>query len=138
MNEDRSAAELLRELREQSAALMRDEMALARAEMREKLDVFTRGTRNMALAAALFLGALGLAVVALNRGLTILLTEAAGAEIALWLAPVLLAATLGALGWVLWSSATSSLRSEGVVPRQTVRSVREDARFLRSEVSRHA
>jgi uncharacterized membrane protein YqjE len=69
----RSVAGLLRDISTETVTLVRQELDLARAEMREKLDVYQRSTMTLGAGAVLLLAALLTGLWALNTGITALL-----------------------------------------------------------------
>jgi hypothetical protein len=132
--DDRSMGALLKELAREGGTLVREEVALAKAEMREKVSVFERNAGAIALGAGLLLAALLLAAEALTRGLTVLLEGLVGLEIAVWLAPLLLAAALFAVGYSMVKKGAAALRREGVVPHRTLESIQEDKEWVERKV----
>lgn len=131
--DDRSLADLIRELGGESSRLVREEVELAKAEMREKLEVYERNLLKMLIGAALLLGAAAVLLVAVNRGLTVLLGEFVAAEVAVWLAPLILAVPAAAIGWGLVKAAQRAMKKEGVTPRQTVETLRQETEWAKRE-----
>lgn len=119
-----SVADLLRRLGREGTHLVRQEVELAKAETREKLSVFERSLTEMALGGVLLLAAASVLLVAVNRGLTILLGTFMSPEVAVWVAPLFLAAAMGVVGWKLFQRARRALVEEGVVLDRTVDSLR--------------
>lgn len=131
---DRSLGELLRELSSEGRSLVRQEVELAKAEMSEKVSVYTRNAASIAVGGALLLVA-GIALAtAIIYGLIVLLDSFMAFEIAVWLAPLLFAAVVGAIGWSMVKKAKETLARESVVPRQTVATLREDKHWVQSKV----
>lgn len=131
--EDRSFGQLVRELGAESSTLIREELRLAKAELREKAKVYEKNAATMAAGGVLLAGALFMLLVALNRGLTVLLEGPVGAETALWLSPVILAVLAGIIGWSMVKAAQSAMRREGVVPEETVETLREEKDWIQRE-----
>ena len=98
---------LLRELTRDGRELMSLEMELAKTEVREKVDVYQRNTVVLAIGGGLLLAALLLGAWTANMALTALLSTFMAVEIAVWLAPLLLTITLGAIGFVLFFVGTA-------------------------------
>ena len=67
--------------------------------MEEKLGTGKRSAATMAAGGGLLLGGLLFALWALNTGVTAALMQVVDASMAVWLAPLLLAAVLLAVGW---------------------------------------
>ena len=126
-----SVPDLLRELSSEGATLFRQEIALARAELGEKLEVYRRGSISMAVGGALLLASMFFLLWVLNHGLTVLLAQLMGLEIAVWLAPLLLAATLGGVGWSMLKEAQQRIADEGITPHETLETLREDQLWVR-------
>jgi len=127
--DSRSIAELLKGLSVESATLVRQEVELAKTEMREKLQVFQKSAITMAAGGALLLAALFVAVWAVNQVLMVILAQFMSLAIAVWLAPLLLAVALGAIGWSLFNKGKERMAEEGVKPEQTAATLREDKRW---------
>lgn len=121
---DRSLPDLVRELAGDGADLVRQELALGKAEFREKLDHYADSLVTMAIGSALLLAGLMTFLWGVNAGLTALVAEFVGLEVAVWLTPMVLAALFGVLGLGMVKGARKSMREEGVVPHQTARSLR--------------
>jgi Putative Actinobacterial Holin-X, holin superfamily III len=121
---DRPVADLLKQLSDQTATLVRQELDLAKAELT------TKGKRA-GLGAGMFGGAgmLGLyAFGALTACLILLLSTAMTA----WLAALIIAAVYGAIAGALALAGKNQVQA-GVppVPEQTVDSVKEDVRWTK-------
>ena len=134
LTDERSLGALLKELTREGGTLVREEVALAKAEMREKVSVYERSAGAIAAGAGLLLAALLLAAAAVTRGLTVLLEGVVGLDVAVWLAPLMLAVALFAIGYGLVKKGAAALRSEGVVPHRTVESVRADKEWIERKV----
>jgi hypothetical protein len=129
----RSVADLLRDLSTETVSLVRQELELARAEMRDKLDVYQRSTIALGGGAALLLAALMTGLWALNTGLTALLAQSMDLDVAVWLSPAILTVVLGAMGWGMIRGAMSRMKDEGLVPRQTTAALRDDKRWAQEK-----
>ena len=132
--DDRSLGQLIRELGDESSRLLREEVALAKAELREKARVYERNALKMAVGGVLLLGALFVLLVAVNRGLTALLEQWLPLEIAVWLAPLILAVVFALIGWSTFKSGQQAIRSEGITPQRTVETVREEKDWAKQKM----
>ncbi len=128
-----SVTELLRQLSTETVSLVRQELELAKAEMREKMDVYQQSMVSIGIGAALLLAALLTALWALNSGLTALLAQGMDLDVAVWLSPLLLTVALAAIGWTMVSRAKARMQGEGLVPRRTTSSLREDSRWAKGK-----
>jgi hypothetical protein len=121
---DRSIAELLGQLSEQTAALVRHELDLARAELT------TKG-RQAGIGAGMF-GAAGLFGLYALGALTACLILALSTAMDGWLAALIVTAAYGAVAGVLALTGRNRVKeSVPPVPEQTVAPVKEDVKFTR-------
>ena len=134
MQDPRSIGDLIRELADEGRTRLRSEVSLVKAELTEKVHVYERNTARIAIGGALLLAALFFGLWALNMGVTALLTLIVDAEIAIWLAPLLIAVVLGLVGWSMVKGGTEEIKHEGVVPERTANTLRDDARWAKEQV----
>lgn len=121
-----SIGTLLKTLSRQSSTLVREEVALAKTEFNEKLDVLRASLMKMIVGAGLVMAAVLLVMFAVNRGLTTLLTPVLGLDIAIWLSPLALGLVVALIAYAMFKSAMSSVKKEGVVPHETVDTLKDD------------
>jgi uncharacterized membrane protein YqjE len=124
---DRSTAELLRRLSDQTATLVREELDLAKAELT------TKG-KQAGIGAGMF-GAAGLfglyALGAFTAFVILVLSKAMTA----WLAALIVTAVYGAIAGVLALTGKSKVQaSTPPVPEQTVETVKEDVELTKQRV----
>lgn len=132
--DERTLGDLLRELSGEGRTLVRQEVQLAKAEFAEKISIYTRNVASMAVGGALLLVA-GIALAtAVIYGLIVLLDSFMAFEIAVWLAPLLFAVVVGAIGWSMIRKGRETLASESVVPQRTVATLREDKEWVQRKV----
>lgn len=129
-----SVPDLLRRLSGEGSDLVSQEIALAKSEMNEKIETVKRSATVMAAGAGLLLAGLLFALWALNTGVTAGLMQVVDAEIAVWLAPLLLAAVLLAIGWSLVSKGKNTMADESLVPEESKESLQNDRRWAESKV----
>jgi hypothetical protein len=130
-----SIPHLFRDLSADVSHLVRQEVELAKAEMTEKATRMTRRIASIAVAGGVLLAA-GLALLAaVIYGLTALLDTFLPLGVAVWLAPLLLALALGAVGYGLLQSATAALKSESLAPTATVETLQENKQWLKSRTN---
>jgi hypothetical protein len=124
---DRSVSDLLKQLSDQTATLVRQELDLAKAELSVK-------GRQAGIGAGMF-GAAGLmglfAVGALTACLVLLLATA----VAGWLAALIIAAVYGAVAGALALTGKGRVqRAVPPTPEQTVQTIKEDVELTRERV----
>jgi hypothetical protein len=125
--EERSIGELFSELANETSTLIRQEVALAQVEITQK--AASAGKNVGYLAAGGFVGYAGL--LAIIAGVIMGLSY----FIPAWLAAIIVGAIIAVVSYVLVSSALTSLRNMDVKPTETVESIKEDARWLKNQVS---
>lgn len=130
----RSIGQLLKELSTEGRTLVRQEVELAKAEMAEKVRVYTNNMMGMAVGGALLLVALLAVSTAVVYGLIVLFDQFLPFEVAVWLAPLVLGVVVGAIGWGKFKQAKETLARESVVPQRTVATLREDKDWVQSKV----
>ena len=130
----RSIGDLIRELADEGRSLLRSEVSLVKAELTEKVHVYERNTSKIAIGGALLMAALLFALWAVNMGVTALLLMVVQEEVAVWLAPLIIAVILGIVGRSMVSGGTKEIRHEGIVPERTATTLRDDARWAKDQV----
>ncbi len=127
---------LFREVIDKIRGLLREELRLAKAEIREQLGLAGRNLVWIGAGAGLALAAVLILCIALNRGLTVLFSQFMAPEIAVWLVPLLLGVVLAAVGAVLIAKGMHALREHfDLVPEKTKQTLKEDVEWLRQKVT---
>lgn len=134
LREDRSLGQILRDLRDETSALLRQEVDLAKTEMSEKISVAGQNLGSVAVGGAVaFAGALTL-LAALTLGLISLLSQLMSRDVAMWLAPLLVGGILAAVGYSMVKKALQALKQEGIAPKRTTQSLKENKEWLTSKM----
>ena len=131
---DESVRTLVLGLIAESTNLIRQEIELARVELGEKVDLLRRYVSGMAVGVALLACAFFFLLSALDRGFAAALAAWMDERIAVWLAPLILAALLGGIGYWLLTSARRTLRAEGLTPERTVETLRENTTWIKERL----
>jgi len=118
-----SFGELLGQLANDSAALVRDELALAKQEMREKLTAFRSGLIVMAVGAVIGF----VAVLALCAAAIIALAEYVGA----WQSALIIGGVLAVVACTVALTGLSQLKRTSLKPEQTIETLEEDKEWLK-------
>jgi uncharacterized membrane protein YqjE len=124
--QDRSIGELFSELANESALLIRQEVALAKVELTQKANRVGRNVGYLVLGGAVAYGAL----LALLATIIILLASV----MAWWIAALVVAVLVGIIAAVLISKAWAALKNTDVAPRQTVETLKEDAQWAKQQM----
>jgi len=130
-NGRRSIGELLRDLAEGSATLMRGEVRLARIEIGAAVAGITKGTALMATGGVLaFLGAL--AVIA---GIVLLIGDQWLPADLYWVAALIVLVIAGAVAMWFGKRGTTMLSPSQLAPTETVTTLKEDKEWLKQRLT---
>jgi hypothetical protein len=133
---DKPIVVLFREVIDKIRGLLREELQLAKAEVREQAVLAGRNLASIGVGAGLALAALLILCVALNRGLIVLFSQFISPEIAVWLVPLLLGLALAAIAATLIAKGINTLHEHfNVVPEKTRQTLKEDREWLRQKVT---
>jgi xanthine/uracil permease len=134
VREERSIGQLLKELRDETTTLLRQEVDLAKTEMGEKASRVGTNLGSLALGGGVaLLGALAL-LAAVVYGLTSLLDQFMSLGVAVWLAPLIVGVILAAVGYSLIKKALETLKQESLAPRRTTETLQENKEWLKSKM----
>jgi divalent metal cation (Fe/Co/Zn/Cd) transporter len=118
-----SFGELLGELANNSAALVRDEIELAKQEMREKVDVLRSGAVTIAIGGLIAFVALLTLTAAAVAGLAHVMDTA--------LAALLVGVVLAIIGGGIAYSGIGRIKQTSLKPEQTIETLEEDKEWLK-------
>jgi Putative Actinobacterial Holin-X, holin superfamily III len=121
--ERESFGELLGELANNSAALVRDEIDLAKQEMREKVEVLRSGAVTIAIGGLIGFVALLTLTAAAVAGLAHVMDTA--------LAALLVGVVLAAIGGGIAFTGIGRLKRTNFKPEQTIETLEEDKEWLK-------
>jgi len=134
VREERSIGQLLKELRDETTTLLRQEVDLAKTEMSEKASRVGTNLGSLAVGGSVaFLGALAL-LAAVIYGLTSLLNQFMSVGVAIWLAPLIVGVALAAIGYSLVQKALATLRQERITPIKTTQTLQENKEWLKARM----
>jgi uncharacterized membrane protein YqjE len=132
----RGVADLLKELKDETATLISQEIALAKAELGRKIAKLLRNAVYLVLGGVLaylaiisltFAAAMGVGAGLQLAGMTPLAS--------IWLGPFIVAVVLGSVGVVLAMSALRRMRNEGLAPQRTIKSLKENKQWIEQKVA---
>jgi len=125
--DDRSIGDLFSELANETGTLIRQEVALASAEMTKKATDVGKNAASIAIGGfvgyAAFLTLLAAIVALLSYAMPV------------WLSALIVAIVVGAISAYMVTSALAKLKKAGLAPRETVTTLKEDAQWLKTQVS---
>jgi uncharacterized membrane protein YqjE len=127
-NEEPPVGDLFRQLAEDATTLIRQEVALGKAEIRETARELGRDAAKVGVAAALaLLGALA-ATAFLIVALGDLLDN-------YWLSSLIVAVVFLSIGGILGRNAIKDVKSRDMKPARTIQTLQADAQWAKSEVA---
>lgn len=121
--EDRTVREIVSDVSADFTALLREEMALAKTELRQGFKEFARGAAFL-LVAAFILNAGFLALVA---SLVVGLANA----MAIWLSALIVGLVLAIVGALLLMKGVDSMKNAELKPERTIETLKEDAKIVK-------
>lgn len=135
--EERSLGDLFAELANDTSKLVRAEVALAQAEITQKATRVGTQVGYLVVGGAVGYAALLVVLAAVTLGLTILIQSISGwsATASGGIAAALVGIVVGIVAYSLITSALAKLRSTDLTPRQTIETVKEDAQWLKNQMS---
>ncbi len=125
---DRPIGELLKQLSQETTTLVRQEVALAKAEMSQKASRVGKDVGFMAAGGAVAYAGL-LAIIA---GVIALLDLV----IPLWLSALLVGLVVAAIGYFLVKRGLDALKQEDLASRETIETLKEDKEWAKDQTDR--
>lgn len=127
VREERSLGDLFTELATETGTLVRQEMALAQAELTSKASKAGKNVAYLAVGGAVAFTA----ALALTAAVILLLSM----WIPAWLAALIVGIAIAVAAYSILTSALSALRKTDPVPRETIETLKEDAEWLKNELT---
>jgi H+/gluconate symporter-like permease len=126
---------LLRELRDEATTLVRQQVALAKVELKENVSQLGGHLAKIAVGGVVtFVGAIVL-LIGVGHLLGVLLETAGFSEdTAQWLGPVIVGLIVAVIGWVLLAKARKALAAESIAPRQTIETLKADQHWAQNKL----
>ena len=125
--DSRSLGELFGELGRNTSNLVRQEVQLAKTEMLQKAATFGKSAVFFVVAGVFafvgFEALIAAAILALANVLSA------------WLAALIVAVALFVVGGILVMLAIGAIKKEGVAPTETIKSLQDDAKWAKEEIS---
>jgi putative superfamily III holin-X len=126
MKQERSLGELFSELAGETSTLVRQEVALAKAELTQKAAYVGRNVGLLVVGGAVvyaaFLAVMAAAVIGLSNAMP------------WWAAALVVGVVVGIVGGALLFKAAYALKETDVTPRQTVETLKEDAQWVKEKM----
>ena len=127
VKEERSLGELFSELASETGTLVRQEVALAQAELTKKATNVGKNVGYLAVGGAVAYAAVLAIMAAVIIGLSYFIPA--------WAAALIVGVVVGIAAYMMISSALAALKRTDLAPRETVETLKEDAQWLKNQVS---
>jgi len=125
--EERSLGDLFSELASETGTLVRQEVALAQAEVTKKATAVGKNVGYLVVGGAVGYAAALTLIAALIIGLSYFIPA--------WAAALIVGVIIGIAAYIMISSALAALKKTDLAPRETVETLKEDAQWLKNQVS---
>jgi xanthine/uracil permease len=126
---------LLRDLRDETTTLLRQEVALAKSEMKE--NVSRMGSHAAQIAIGGFVAYAGIIVLLIGIGHllgALLIRAGLDEQVAQWLAPSIVGLIVAIIGWMMLAKAKNAMAHDDLAPKQTIDSLRENKEWAQSKL----
>ncbi|MEY4941479.1 MAG: hypothetical protein RIQ93_3214, partial [Verrucomicrobiota bacterium] len=125
-----SIPSLLRELRDESLTLLRQEVSLAKTELKDNVSRVGRHSAKIAVGGFVAYAGVIVLLIGLGQLLGAGLTRAGvDPDLAQWLAPTLVGLVVALIGWGMVSKAKHALTDDPLAPHQTIASLKENKQW---------
>ena len=129
--EERSLGTLFTELSQETTTLVQQEVALAKAELSEKMTHLGRAVASLAIGGLVLFAGLLVLLDAAVYGLSKLLPP----ELQPWLAALIVGGIVAGIGFVLLQKGRSTLQVTPLAPQRTADSLRRDTNMVKEHIS---
>lgn len=137
VKDERSLGDLFSELASETSTLVRQEVALAQTELTQKATKVGTNVGFLVAGGAVGYTALLVVLAAVVIGLTQAIASVSGWQLitSAWIAAAIVGIVVGIVAYVLVTRALAKLKEMELTPRQTVETLKEDAEWLKNQVS---
>lgn len=125
--DNRSLSQLIIDLQRESSTLVRDEVALVRAELNEKVSQALNGAISLLMGALVAFSALIIVLIAIAELLITL-------DVAGWLAYLIVGGVVLVIGVIMLMKGKSNLQPSNLKPTRTAEELRRDREMVREQV----
>jgi hypothetical protein len=127
VKEERSLGDLFSELANETGTLVRQEVALAQVEITKKATDVGKNVGYLVVGGAVAYAAALAVIAAVIIGLSYFIPA--------WAAALIVGVAVGIVAYMMISSALAALKKTDLAPRETVETLKEDAQWLKNQVS---
>lgn len=132
----RGLKDIVRDLQQQFVLLMKDEVALARSEFKDKTETYKKNsvsalTGGIVAYTGILLIAAGLGFLLYRVFVALGMTSLT----AMWVAPLVLGIVVAIIGGVMLRQALNAMKDESLMPERTIHSLKEDRQWAQKKVA---
>ena len=130
-----SIPSLLRELRDETTTLFRQEVALAKTELKQNASRMGNHAAHIAIGG--FVAYAGVIVLLIGIGQlfgALLAKFGVDEQVATWLAPTIVGLVVAIIGWAMFTKAKNAIAHDDLAPRQTIDSLRTNKQWAQSKL----
>jgi len=137
IKEERSLGDLFSELATETSMLVRQEVALAQVEITQKATRVGKQLGFLVVGGAVGYAALLVILAAFVIGITQIIVSISGWQVitSAWIAAAVVGIVVAAVAYFLVTGALTTLKNTDLAPRQTIETVKEDAQWIKDQVS---
>lgn len=133
--EEESVTDLIKDLRDETINMVRQQIELAKTESSEKISSLMRNTSSIASGGAvLYAGFLFLLAGFTILGYIALVSFGLSSVVSLWLMPIITGTIVSIAGWVMISGSLKKIKRTSFVPQKMVHSIKEDQKWIRRKM----
>lgn len=133
--EEESVADLVKDLRDETMNMVRQQIELAKTETSEKVSSITSNTASVATGGAILYAGLLFILAGLTfLGYVGLVALGLSPVISLWLMPLITGAIVSLIGWSMVSGALKKIKHTSIVPGKMVHSIKEDQKWIKRKL----
>jgi len=126
---------LLHSLRDDTTVLLRQQVELAKAEIKESTRELINGVIAVAIGGAFaFAGLLLILMAGGDLVAAALVNQGVSADTALWLGPLLLGFLVAFIGWGMFAKARKALAANNLTPTETVESLKDTQQWAKGKI----
>jgi xanthine/uracil permease len=125
--EERSLGELFGELSRETGELIRNEVALARVEVSQKLSRMGRDVGSLAVGGAIAYAGFLAILAAIILGLAEFIPA--------WIAALIVGLVVAGIGYFLVQRGLDNLKRQDIAPTQTIETLKEDTEWAKQQMS---
>jgi VIT1/CCC1 family predicted Fe2+/Mn2+ transporter len=133
--EEESVADLVKDLRDETINMVRQQVELAKTETSEKISVYSKNFSSVAIGAGvLYAGLLFLLGAFTFAEYAIFIALGLTPFVSLWLAPLITGVMVSLIGWSMVSSSMRKIKQTSILPDKLVHSIKEDRQWIRRKL----